>query len=121
MKFDLKQPCNNCPFRTDVDFYLDDHRVQEICDSITRNQQTFACHKTTRFDDDGETVPHKKEQHCAGALIMLEHMNQPNQMMRIAERCGFYDRNKLDMDALVFEHTDEMIEEYEVRNAFGRK
>jgi len=116
MKFNLKTPCNNCPFRTDVMFYLSNERVEEICTSLTAEDQTFACHKTTKFGDDGEAMQHKGENHCAGALIMLEHMDKPNQMMRIAERCGFYDRTKLDMSAPVFETDDEMMDEYEQRN-----
>lgn len=39
--------------------------------------------------------------HCAGALIFLEKRNRPNQMMRIAERTGSYDRRTLDMKAPV--------------------
>lgn len=49
-------------------------------------------------------------QHCAGALILLEKMEQPNQMMRWMERIGAYDRTKLDMDAPVFGDTEEFIE-----------
>lgn len=30
--------------------------------------------------------------HCAGAMIVLEHEERPNQIMRIAERLGFYDQ-----------------------------
>lgn len=117
MNFDLVAPCKDCPFRTDITFYLRTERVEEICDAITRQQYTFACHKTTHHDDDGEHVPSKKEQHCAGALIMLEKMNRPNQMMRIAERLRYYDRHKLRMDAPVFADGDAMIEHYRVLNS----
>ena len=40
---------------------------------------------------------------------MLEHNQEPNQMMRIMERLGFYDRTKLDMDAPVFKSYDEFV------------
>lgn len=116
-KFTLKTPCKDCPFRTDIMFYLPASRVKEICESITLHQQSFLCHKTTKFNEDGETIQHKDEIHCAGALIMLEHMEMPNQMMRIAERCGYYDRTKLDMDAPVFESDNDMIAEYEDRSS----
>jgi hypothetical protein len=109
VKFDLKKPCANCPFRSDIKFWLRLDRVEEILDSITQQQQTFACHKTTQHDDDGEHVPRSKEQHCAGALIMLERMNKPNQMMRISERLGMYDRHGLDMTAPVFGSAEEML------------
>ena len=42
-------------------------------------------------------------QHCGGALILLEKIESPNQMMRIMERMGGYDRHKLKMDADVFD------------------
>ena len=114
--FGLKKPCKDCPFRTDIMFHLRTDRVEEICESLTLHQQSFHCHKTTKHDEDGETLPHDGESHCAGALIMLEHMEQPNQMMRISERLGGYDRTNLDMKAPVFESADEMIEEYAERN-----
>jgi hypothetical protein len=117
MNFDLRAPCANCPFRTDITFYLDTERVVEICDAITRKQQTFACHKTTKHDDEtGRSIPHKGEQHCAGALVMLERIDQPNQMMRIAERLRYYDRRKLRMDSPVFESPEAMIEHYRELN-----
>ena len=44
---------------------------------------TFTCHKTTHLRD-------SEQQHCAGALIMCEANDKPNQLMRIAEReCVF--------------------------------
>jgi hypothetical protein len=110
VKFDLITPCKDCPFRTDVAPYLTAERVYEIGDACERRQETFACHKTVEYDDEGEPVRTQKEQHCAGALIMLERLETPNQMMRIAERFGAYDRTKLRMDAPVFEDFEEMAE-----------
>jgi hypothetical protein len=49
-------------------------------------------------------------QHCAGALILMEHADSPSQMMRICERLGMYDRTKVNMDAPVFHSFDEMAE-----------
>lgn len=116
MKFSLTKPCKDCPFRTDNGFILRNDRVEEICEALEVFQQTFSCHKTTQHDDDGECIRQDGEIHCAGALIMLEHMDRPNQMMRIAERCGMYDRTKLDMDSPVFSNTDEMMDAYRERN-----
>lgn len=112
MNFDLVAPCKNCPFRTDIDFPLRTERVEEICDALVNQQATFACHKTTEHDEDGEYVRRDSEQHCAGALIMLEKMEQPNQLMWIAERFGGYDRTKLRMDAPVFDDDESMIERF---------
>jgi hypothetical protein len=50
----------------------------------------------------------EKSQHCAGALILLEKLEQPTNSMRVAERLGMYDRRELDMDAPVFDSWEEM-------------
>ena len=109
MKYERTAPCKNCPFRSDVKPFFTYARAVEITDSITHQQMTFPCHKTIDYDDDDghET---KEAQHCAGALILLEKIEQPNQMMRIAERLGMYDYKKLNMDAPVYEDVDEMLE-----------
>lgn len=116
MRFDLSAPCGNCPFRSDKVFHLHTERVEEICDAITTGDKTFACHKTTKQDDDGCTIPHRREQHCAGALILLEKMRRPNQLIRIAYRLGIYDKTKLKMDSPVFENTNAMIDHYFKQN-----
>lgn len=105
MNFNLTKPCGDmCPFRADcLEGWLGEDRAEEIVEGLITQQRTFACHKTTITDDGGETIETSKSEHCAGALIFLEHLEQPNQMMRIAERLGFYDRAKLDMDAPVFD------------------
>lgn len=108
MKYELKSPCLNCPFRNDIQFQLDDGRVREIEESL--NRASFPCHKTVNYTSDGETEIGPDAQHCAGALILLEKLECPSQMMRIAERLGMYDRKKLNMDAPVFDSFDEMNE-----------
>jgi len=65
----------------------------------------FPCHKTTVEDEDGDLVANKDSKHCA--LIFMEKIGETTQMMRIAERLGMYDMNKLMSDkravALVFD------------------
>lgn len=117
MDFDLKRPCAKCPFRTDVRPYLSYGRAEEILVGITAQDATFACHETTQHDDEGDHIPSSKEQHCAGALILLEKTNQPNQIMRIAERLGLYDRRRLHMDAPVYDCDDDMLEAFEAEDA----
>ncbi len=109
MKFTLTRPCDQCPFRTDHPTYLRAGRVEEICDSLLNEQTSFPCHKTIHYDVAG--VGHYLEgtQHCAGALIMLERMDAPNQLMRIMERIGAYDRSTLHMDSPVYESDQAMI------------
>lgn len=112
MKFTMTKPCTKCPFRTDVVPYLNRARVEEIAHSIADLDQSFPCHKTTEFDGDGEYIPQSEEQHCAGAMILLEKYENPNQLMRIAERIGCYDMQKLDMDAPVFDTWEDMADHH---------
>ena len=103
MNFNLRKPCGNCPFRTDRPHqkgWLGKDRAR----GIAEQQGTFPCHKTTSATLGDRHNP-SKEQQCAGMLIMLEHMGRPNQIMRIAERLGRYDRSQLDMAAPVFTDT----------------
>jgi len=107
MNFNLTKPCSNCPFRNDKpeqEGWLGEDRAEEIANSITNMQQSFPCHKTTDS--------RKNEEHCAGALIMLEKMDRPNQMMRISERLGFYDRTKLRMNAPIFDDDSDFIDSH---------
>lgn len=107
MKFNLKKPCANCPFRTDrpeQKGWLGRGRAQGIANTTG----TFSCHKTTEATL-GDKHASDKEQQCAGFLIMREHMQEPNQMMRIAERLGMYNHTQLDMAAPVFDHSSKFI------------
>lgn len=110
MKFDLKKPCDQCPFRTDVRPYLRPARVRQILNDILYQDAHFLCHKTVDYSGDNGGTETEKTQHCAGALILLEHQERPNQMMRIAERLGLYDRFKLDMEASVYTNPKDMIQ-----------
>lgn len=113
MKFDLKTPCANCPFRSDRVFYLGRNRVWEIVLSVARQDQLFPCHKTTTFDGDDEEptrIEIEREQQCAGASIMLEHEGQPNAMLQIAGRFGLYNPARLNMAAPVYKSAQAMID-----------
>ncbi len=121
MNFDLRKPCKSCPFRTDVKPFINAERAAEIGDAITTQQQTFACHQHTQFDQDDEgeefNVPHGGDQHCAGALILLEKLGKPNQMMRIAERLRMYDHTRLKMDSPVYPSVRAMVSAHRKANA----
>ncbi len=107
MNYNLTKPCDNCPFRADKLFYLRPQRIKEIV-----NTGNFACHKTVDYSNEEPELKDKSE-HCAGLLIMLEHMEQPHQMMRISERLGVYDRTKLDMSQPVYKDVTDYIERLE--------
>lgn len=101
MKFDLVRPCPHCPFRNDRPGYLRRERAIEIATALAHGS-TFACHQTTEPDEDGEDMMEVEgSQFCAGALLMLENQEAPNQIMRTAERLGLYDASKLDRSAPV--------------------
>lgn len=93
MRFDLNQPCKDCPFikKSSTNMTLAEGRLDGIISDI-RHDMSFTCRKTLNLKTN-------EQQHCAGALIFLERENNPNQMMRIAERLGRYDRTKLKMEA----------------------
>lgn len=107
MNYNLTSPCDLCPFRNDSGrLYVD----PEVLEGMAGGE--FCCHKTGEVveDEEGgsEFRPTEKSQHCAGALIFLEKIGQPHQMMRICERIGMYDARKLNMNAPVFSSFDEV-------------
>ena len=104
MNYNLTRPCDLCPFRNDSKrLYVEPDRLREFASG------EFCCHKTGESNDEEGTIePHEKSQHCAGALIFLENVGQPHQMMRICERIGMYDPSGLEMDSPVFESWDEV-------------
>jgi hypothetical protein len=95
MRYNLTEPCDQCPFLIGSGFTFDS--------LVEYAAGEFPCHKTCSIDDEtGSFVPcSEKTPHCAGALIFLEKQNRPHQMMRICERLGFYDASKLNMAANV--------------------
>lgn len=115
MNYDLTHPCGKCPFRKDIEPYLKKARVRQIRQMLVDQQGVFPCHQSVDYkkhqDDEGNhhyTPGDPNEQHCAGAMILLEKIGRPNQMMRICERLGMYDHKKLKMDAPVFDTFEEM-------------
>jgi hypothetical protein len=112
MRYDVTKPCANCPFRRDGFIPLHAERVEEIAEGMLSTQgASFACHKTLKDDEDGDTVITSDSAHCAGALIFAEKNDNATQMMRICERLGVYDARKLEPHHdLVFDDLDEMLE-----------
>ncbi len=102
--FDRLKPCKTCPFRTDEHAvrYLGEDRAQEIVDSLM-SDCSFTCH------DDLDS-PERERQHCVGAMILLEKNDTPNQIMRIGERIGVYDRHALAGREEVFDDFDDWVE-----------
>ena len=107
--FDRKVPCKTCPFRREPKGLrgLGCERAQEIVDSLMADKN-FTCH-------DDLDKPEPKRQHCVGAMLMLEKINRPNQMMRIAERLHYYDRAALKGADDVFDDFEEWVGAQEER------
>lgn len=105
MKYTLKRPCKKCPFRNDIRPYLRPERYIEIVEG-----GSFSCHETVDYSEDSTGKETNNTQACAGRLIMLEKMEQPDQMMRISERLGLYNRLSLDMDSPVYEDLDDLLD-----------
>lgn len=106
--FNLKRPCEKCPFRTDIPRYLRESRYREIADTLRRGV-VFPCHETVDYDDEGIARPYgKRQQFCAGALITMENGKGcvQHQMVRIGIRLGLFDPDSLDMSAPVYGSLD---------------
>lgn len=120
MKFTLVRPCPKCPFRKDCQpGWLGRSRAAGIAAAILREDLTFACHETTTHaeDDYGEEeyTPTGEEQHCAGAILLVEKEEAPNQMLQIAERFDLRDPATLDPAAaeLVFDSEADFIDHHD--------
>jgi hypothetical protein len=102
MDYDMKKPCECCPFRRGTAMRLTRARVGEVVGlMLNPNGGEFPCHRTIELHEsqDGEHAGYSgkngKGKHCAGALIFAEKNGTATQMMRICERIGMYDPEAL--------------------------
>lgn len=96
MEYRMTSPCDECPFLTKMKHGFTIKRLKDMASG------SFHCHKTgTSDEEECVFIPTEYSVQCAGALIFNEKREAPNQMMRIAERLGMYDRTKLNMKAKV--------------------
>lgn len=116
MRFDLKAPCKNCPFRTDqtaIRFY-NHERAEEISESAYRNG--FPCHLSAEIDEDDEEPGYEfgeNTQHCAGALIMFaRHGDGTLPFARLSEAKQEAVLDRLDWQAPVYEEERDYLESY---------
>lgn len=108
LDFKLKRPCKNCPFSKSCHpGWL--RRAREIVDDMLQRQATFACHETTTI---GGARP-GQEQHCAGALIIMEREGRLSDMAQIAARLGLYDPDQMDLASPAFDTFDDFIAHHE--------
>jgi len=96
MRYTLVTPCAECPFLEKMARGFDLLRLEEFAAGA------FHCHQTGKEDEEtGDYLATHGSLACAGALIYLEKRGRSNQLMRVAERLGLYDRSKLNMQAPV--------------------
>lgn len=117
MDYDMKKPCDACPFKRGTPLTLREGRVEEIVNNMLASDGgAFPCHKTIEHseDDDESFTELPNCKHCAGALIFAEKHGRATQGMRLAERFSGYDAAALmaDKEALdsVFDDFEEMLE-----------
>lgn len=107
MKFNLKKPCKDCPFRKDsLKGWLGKERASEVA-NYANNDKTFPCHKTTRGKE-------SSEQQCAGALLLSKKQGKLNNnwLFRFAQRIGLFKANELSGEELIFDNEEEMSEHH---------
>lgn len=105
MKFAIKKPCVDCPFRRAVFPYL--HNAPVIARALQDDHNWFACHETTGAMTDTE-VPVSEHSHCMGAMRVLWRTQLTNIAMRIALACDLLKREDLDApEPAVFESLEQ--------------
>jgi hypothetical protein len=120
LKFDLKTPCKNCPFRSDATriTFACRERAEEIAEQAYRHG--FPCHLSADYVEDDDTfdgesggfVFGEKTQHCVGAIIMFlkdgHESGWPgiDNDEELAERLA----GQVDLYAPVFDSEEEFIE-----------
>ena len=118
MNYNLKRPCTYCPFRTDCrKGWLGKIRAVEIVNSLS-SDRTFACHKTLREDNEGNTFVDNDSQHCAGALLVLD--KEPgglfsNLLIRLAARFGGFKLEQLDQKATTFNSFKDFVNHHQTK------
>lgn len=107
MRFSLKKPCGNCPFKREGAIELRPGRVEGIKEHLlSKDTNFFQCHKTVHSEktggewiegEDGELAyaPSGEEQLCMGALIWQYKKGRLPIVARLAIAFG-----QLDLDTL---------------------
>lgn len=118
MRFDLRTPCKNCPFRTDetaIRFSCVE-RAEEIAESAYRHG--FPCHLSADLVEDDEGgggyVFGQNTQHCAGALMLFaRHDDGTLPFTRLPEQRQQEVLDRLDWKAPIFEDESAYLDSYE--------
>jgi len=114
MKVKMTNPCDNCPFRSDIKpFDLRKGRLKGIIQNLMDDDmQTFPCHKTTGLERDEDGFSESEWQHCAGAMAMLYKLGYQNVAMRLAFAFKYITPQQLRTD-LVYDSLEDLLRAYE--------
>lgn len=117
MRFDLKTPCKNCPFRSDstrITFRCRE-RAEEIEEQAYRNG--FPCHLSAELIENEDTIDGEsggfyateETQHCIGYIIMQIHDSGGSPWPGIDNDDELLERlsRRVDLEAPVFRSTEE--------------
>lgn len=107
----MHTPCKDCPFRTDIDFYLPRDRRQNIADTVIMGDAGFPCHKTVNYRRN-ERVDTHEESPCIGALKMIENVRgdaSASLYGRLAHMVGKVDLNKISDEVPVYESVEDFV------------
>lgn len=97
--FRLKAPCDNCPFRRDVNMRLRPERV-DLIEKDIRNDRRFSCHKTTMARRSEWAI-------CAGSLKLIEKMDLRPRFWRMGVAFRIYEPGSI-RGADVYDNFEEM-------------
>ena len=97
MRFDLRAPCDDCPFLRKGGIRLTRERVTEIASGCLGQGAgaIFPCHKYAYGRRAGW-------QHCAGAIVFAQNNGIETQGMQLAERFGWLHPETMRGHARVF-------------------
>ena len=111
--FDLKEPCLDCPFRTDSPFHSGIAKeLPRLTESIDEGNLVHSCHKTDPRADGFTKLDKGKIQHCAGMMIMEIKDKEDVTMPMLLYGKLDYDNHGMDMDAPVFNNIQDMVDKY---------
>lgn len=80
MRYDLKKPCNECPYVGKIPGWIGAHDTAQDFVDVVLADAPFPCHCTVRHDSDAPSVTAQMEQkgnklqHCAGYALFMSQM-----------------------------------------------
>ena len=108
----MHTPCQDCPFRTDIDFYLSRDRREEIAEAVILGDEGFVCHRTIKYRGD-RRIHTKNESPCIGAIKMIGNVRgdcRASLYVRLAHMVGKINLDTLSDQVEVFSTVQAFIE-----------